>query len=322
MLHYRKGSGAYSTAALTALGEDRYSVPLPAAPCEATFDYYLSAEGDGGTVVHEPLNAPATTHTVRAIVEQERLFDDFETDTGWTTVPAEPNDAVGAWTRVIPEGTTTGSLANIQAQPDEDHTPDPGEMCFLTGQHHGGGEGLTDVDGGPVQLLSPVIALDAPDALVSYARWFFSRSVDDPSLEDELLVELSLDAGGNWHEAETVASTGSWEMHSFRLSDFPEVVGNQLQVRFSTVDEPDNSLTEAAIDDVEVRAILCVPGPGDYDGNGRIEPADFGFLADCLTGPVAESLDDWCATFDFDEDADVDLDDWRRFQFRFAPRVR
>jgi hypothetical protein len=171
-----------------------------------------------------------------------------------------------------------------------------------------------------VQLVSPVISLDAPDAEISYARWFHS-SIGTP---DELIVELSRDAGVSWVLVETVATTDVWTLQAFHLSAFPEAIGNELQVRFTTQDPPSGpSLTEAAIDEFRVQAIQCSFGAGDFDGDGRIGLADFGHLFGCLAGPLVdfEPRDDLCGLFDFDGDTDVDLDDFQAFQTLFVSEL-
>ena len=53
--------------------------------------------------------------------------------------------------------------------------------------------------------------------------------------------------------------------------------------------------------------------PGDYDGDGDLDQADFDHWGDCLTGPEAGPYAAGCEAFDFDVDGDVDLDDFAEF---------
>ena len=53
--------------------------------------------------------------------------------------------------------------------------------------------------------------------------------------------------------------------------------------------------------------------PGDCDGDGDLDWADYVCLADCLTGPGGGVLSG-CGTFDAELDSDVDLSDFSRFQ--------
>jgi len=59
-------------------------------------------------------------------------------------------------------------------------------------------------------------------------------------------------------------------------------------------------------------------GSGDSDGDGNIQWNDHARLAACLAGPGGK-LGDGCVCFDVDDDGDVDLDDVRDFEARFAP---
>ncbi|HRX84466.1 MAG TPA: S8 family serine peptidase [Phycisphaerae bacterium] len=52
------------------------------------------------------------------------------------------------------------------------------------------------------------------------------------------------------------------------------------------------------------------PLPGDFDGDGDLDDADFAHWADCMTGPAGGPTYNPCAAFDFDGDTDVDLVDF------------
>jgi hypothetical protein len=307
-LHYRLPPGDFlEPLPMAPLGGDLYRATLPAAPCETSIEYYLRAMGDGGGVVTDPLHAPGDAHSALAIRSVELFSDDFETDQGWQTlVQGQP---FGAWTRVAPNGTS--------AQPEYDYSADGGHQCFITGQHPNGepNPGANDVDGGPVQLLSPVIALFSDDVELSYARWFYSRTEVGDS--DTLSVEVSRDAGATWTILEIVTVTEPWTLRTFRLRDFPQLSGDLLQLRFATADLTFDSLTEAAIDEVSVREIRCTALPGDADGDGDVDALDFGRSDNCWRGP-GEDLVPACASFDSDRDGDADLLDFQAFQHTFG----
>lgn len=59
------------------------------------------------------------------------------------------------------------------------------------------------------------------------------------------------------------------------------------------------------------------PCPGDFDGNGDIDDADFGLWSLCLSGPDIPVAED-CDPADFDWDDDADLHDVAGFQRFFA----
>lgn len=306
-LYYRADSSTFVRTALTPVGGDIFEAHIPAVPCGSILEYYLLALGDGGTTVADPLDATATLHHAEAVIWLERFADDFEEDLSWEIEGGDNTN--GRWSRVIPIGTS--------AQPGYDFSPDAGSYCYVTGQHFGGGAGSNDVDGGPVRLLSPLIELSTPDAEVSYARWFHCSGTGE---DDFLTVEMSRDNGSTWTTVESVASTDAWIPIRFRLSDFPEAVGSQLRVRFSTSDSPNDSLTEAAIDEFRVGEVHCSFVGGDGNGDGVVDLADFGDLFDCLTGPDDIILPEDCLAFDFEPDDDVDLRDLHAFQRAFEPQ--
>jgi hypothetical protein len=73
--------------------------------------------------------------------------------------------------------------------------------------------------------------------------------------------------------------------------------------------------------DVELDALTIPQGlslPGDVDGDGDVDLADFAGLPGCMTGPEAGAMGTGCDVFDFDEDVDVDLEDFGQFQAVFT----
>jgi hypothetical protein len=152
---------------------------------------------------------------------------------------------------------------------------------------------------------------------VTYARWFHCSGT---GTEDHLIVEASRDGGDTWVTVETVSSTDAWVATSFRLSEFPEVTGNQLRVRFTTADLPNDSLTEAAVDEFRVTGIRCSWATGDGNGDGIVDLRDFASMSDCLAGPAVAIPTGVCETFDFDADGHVDLSDYQAFRGVFAPQ--
>lgn len=320
-LMFRRGPGLFDAFPLTPLDDDLYLVTLPATECEAAtaeplatteplaVEFFLSATGSGGGHVRDPLDAPTTVYSAEAVVRQALFVDDFESDLAWT-VEAEGSETKGGWCREAPVGTT--------AQPGFDHSPDGGTLCYFTGQHTEGlNDGAGDVDYGPVRLTSPAIELPAVDDVeVSYARWFYWNGL---GAEDSLIVELSRDNGTTWTTVETVSSSGEWNVHRFRLSEFPQAAGDRLRVRFTTADLPNDSLTEAAIDDFRVEALRCSVPPGDANLDDVVDRLDFQRLIECWTGPTETIRTGACSTADFDDNLRVDLRDAQILQAAFAP---
>jgi len=239
LLHWRSGSdGVFTETPLNPLGGDLYEAVLPATPCGETLEYYLSAATTGGDVQTSPADAPAEVYAADAVNVDVAFADDFETDAGWTVENIDLED--GQWTRGFPEGAGRGA-------PDTDY--DGSGRCYTTDN----AEGNSDVDGGPTRLISPAIDLSAsPDAIVSYARWF---SNDDQDI-DRLDVHVSNDDGTTWTLVESVSNTGGWTTHDFRVADFVEPT-SQVRIRFSATDNPNDSVTEAAIDAFQVAVVSC-----------------------------------------------------------------
>lgn len=300
-------AGVGTPIALQWHGGSDYSIHFPPVACGASMEYYLSAVAQGGFVLTYPSAAPLDLRVAKSVAFNTLLEDDFENDLGWET-SALGTDTAGQWTRVVPVGTAL-SNPSLAVQPAHDRTPNAGLKCFVTGQYFGNDAGSSDVDGGPVQLLSPIMPLSTQDAEVRYARWFVSQT----GTPDILRVEFTRDAGLTWTVAEEVSSTGGWEYHEFRLSEFGPAAGNQLRLRFTTSDQPNDSLTEAAIDDVRVRAITCDRIAGDANGDGWLDILDWSAWAGCLTGPGAAIGQD-CWAVDLISDGRADLRDAAEFQ--------
>lgn len=300
-------SGAFGPAPLLPLGDELYAVELPAVECGSTLDYFLGAMGDRGTVVRDPLDAPTNVRSAQAIRHEALFEDNFETDLGWELVLEGGDETRGAWKRVIP--------APAKGQAHYDYSADAGSHCYVTGQPTMYPTAIVDVDNGPVRLISPEIALPDLDVEISYGRWFRWSGTGQ---EDYLTVDFSRNGGDSWTMVEVVASTGAWVTHSFRLSDFPDVEGDQLRIRFSVSDLPDDSLTEAAIDEVHVRAIRCVAVRGDADDNGIIDQFDYARMPGCWVGPAGHFTQAKCDALDFDRNRRVDLVDFQAFQAVFG----
>ena len=198
-------------------------------------------------------DAPGALRSDRRRRKDRALPDEFESPTvnGWRTKAF--NEITGAWERVDPHGTPHA--------PEDDHTPDPGSMCWVTGNGAAGScdELAADVSGGPYSLTSPELDLtNAIDPYVRYARWFDNNGAG--ARDDPLVVEVT-DNGLGWVVAETVGpqsveTNGGWVVHQFRLRDFVQLTPF-VQVRFVVSDNPNNSIVEAAIDDFEIFDVIC-----------------------------------------------------------------
>lgn len=266
--------GVFETSALAPLGGDLYRMTLPAAGCLDRIDFYVAASTLGGAAFTDPADAPATTHRAIASLGTDVSFaDDMEGDVSAWTIVNDPLLTSGAWEVADPNGTLVlGQLA----APEDDATPDGGVRAFVTQNGASGGSASADdVDGGWTWLVSPVLDLVGQDATVSYQRWFFCDDEGDPTQADVLRVAISADGGSNWVPiaSHTTGGTGSaWESVSFVVSEHVAPTATVL-VRFGTADLPNNSVTEAGID--EIRVGVCPLGcVADIDGDGVVGFSD------------------------------------------------
>jgi hypothetical protein len=126
----------------------------------------------------------------------------------------------------------------------------------------------------------------ATGATVSYSRWYYCSDAppagSTPAEVDPLVVEVSADGGATWTTLETVStvpSPNAWVQRSFALESVLPALTSQVRVRFSISDTPDNSITEAGVDDFTVTTVLCVaPCDGDLDGDSTVNGGDLGIL--------------------------------------------
>ena len=301
-LLYRTEGGGFTEVAMTSVDGGKYSGTLPPGTCGWDVEFYVQAISDSGLVAGYPPFAPTEWVSVplgRRLIESQ---DDLENETGWTVGDVDDNASTGIWERVDPNGTG--------AQPEEDHTPDPGIMCYVTGQGTpGGGIGANDVDGGKTTLFSPVFAVPLNATEVSYARWYSNNQGSSPG-SDEMEVFVSNNGGGNWVLVETVSeNAGAWVVHGFLPGELGVVPTDQMQLKFVASDYGGGSIVEAGIDDLTVSRLTCDPPNGDYDVSGTVDLDDYAALHACLEGPTATSVGSGCGVFNFDGDADVDMDD-------------
>jgi hypothetical protein len=193
------------------------------------------------------------------------------------------NDAAltaGGWELGTPIGTVNGTNAS---SPASDATAAPGTKCWTTGLGVAGGTAASqDIDGGTSTLTSPVFNLgSASGATLTVSLWFYCSDIPaTPAEADSLRIEVS--NGGAWTLVDDVRTNvnTAWSTRSYELGDFVAITPT-LSVRFITGDRPENSTTEAAIDEFVVYARNCVtaqPCPGDLDHDGNVGGGDLSTL--------------------------------------------
>ena len=189
------------------------------------------------------------------VVGQPRLLahDDMESDDfGWTVADATHY----SFERTIPQQTTSGGQT---VQPGSDNPAGSGSRCWVTGAAAGSSAGTNDVDGTTV-LTSPRFRASGFDHLeLEFARWF--ANLPGSAMDDVLTVEVSDDGGGSWALLESTPNDNQWRTVSFSLEDHTTLT-DDLRLRFTVADEPNNDLTEGLLDDLRLWTTSTLPTLG------------------------------------------------------------
>ena len=266
-LRYTVDGGTEATVAMLPDGNGGFAGSIPAQPCFTNVDFRVVASSTTGA----PFESSAGSFTVTTGAE-ELFTDSFQTNLGWAASEVSLTD--GGWDRGTPAG------AGDRGDPIADF--DGSGQCWLTDNVAGN----SDVDGGPARLTSPTIDLaNAERATLRFAYWHYSNG------GDPLTVELSSNNGSSWTTAATFTGVEGvvWQTAEIEVSDFVSLT-SQFRVRFASNDNPNNSVTESAIDAVvietatcEVTNLACSPADVTTTGNaegipdGAVDLSDFSF---------------------------------------------
>ena len=300
---YRINGGQFTTVPMNELLPNQYEALLPAVSCLDEIDFYFSAQVSGGQIIRDPPNAPASTFTATGATGLSTVLDDnFEQDRGWTV--QNINLQTGAWVRAVPAG-------NGGARGDPRTDFDGSGRCYVTG--NGFDE---DVDGGPTILTSPTLDMSGSGRhVLDYARWFYSPN----GIIDFLTVEFSNNNGASWVPVENITAQGGWVPRRWNVEDLIAPTAT-MKLRFTTSDNPNDSVTEAGVDAVKVSLLECDTTCGDFDGDGDVDLTDFTQFQLCFGGsnvPPAPTCPPGVDA-DCDGDGDVDLADFLIFQNNFT----
>jgi hypothetical protein len=253
-LHYRiPGAASYTSTLLPETSPNQYLATLPAAQCGEYIEFYFSSQASGGQTIVHPVGAPANQFAARALegaTQSIAAHYDFETAAPWSVVN-HPSLTTGQWERAIPAGTTYNGQ---QVQPGAAFG---GQRCYVTDNRTGSSVSSYDVDGGPTILTSPRINITgAHVADLTFGYWLYSLN----GVLDSLVVDASPDDGVNWTRILTAGNSSGWATARINLLDHIAPSEN-VRVRFSVSDNPNDSLTEAAVDEVRVTTWQCAAPP-------------------------------------------------------------
>ncbi|MEM7164787.1 MAG: FG-GAP-like repeat-containing protein [Planctomycetota bacterium] len=304
-IHTRIDGGAFTAAVMTSLGGNSFRGALPAGSCLQQSDYYVSVTTAEGQTFLSPAGAPTALHSaVAATGLQTVLAEDGSNDVAAWTI-TNTSISGGGWEAAVPVGT---SASGAPAAPFADASGVAGGAAFITENGNpGGSAGTADVDGGPTCLVSPVFDLGGSNGIVTYQRWLTSTL----GSADSLIVSISNDDGSNWLPVATVSEASpTWLLSSFRVSDHI-MPSSQMRLRFCIADQPNDSITEAGIDDFHVQRFACsVFVRGDCNDDGATNIADavnlLGYLFPGSGGGVVLGCFDAC---DHNDDGSLDISD-------------
>jgi hypothetical protein len=234
LVYYRlAGNGAYSSASFLPTGvENQYRALIPNGwPGGTDLDYWILARDTEGNRLRRP--ADGVYNLVVGLV-----CDDFEQVSGWTVGAPGDYYPAGRWVRCDPIGRY--SVLYGWTQPEYDTTPDPGRLCWITGQD--------DDVAGRTTLVSPVFDLTGMRwAEFRYQQWFQTTNQARGVLE----IWASYDGGANWttiDHLEGYHGPASWTPRALRL-DPPGGSFGPTQLRVVMFGMPGSSTDEGGLDD-------------------------------------------------------------------------
>lgn len=279
-MHYSTGGG-FQTVVPTVINPSTFDLTVPATTCGSNVSFYFSADGTDLVTYTSPKDAPAQTYN-RVSADSLTLVRDYDFNTnppGWSV--ANTALTTGAWVRATPLD-SRGPAADF----------DGSGQCWVTGNANN-----EDVDGGPTALTTEVVdmsGMTSPE--VTYAIWFNSTGTDT------MIISASNNGGATWTTVETVTGTSGWEQRSVNVGSLFASPA-QFAMRFSAADNPNNSVTEAALDAFRIQDSSCSQATwstyGVGCGNGSsapslqlISPPDLGGVFEVqvnglTTGPAA-----------------------------------
>jgi len=247
-LRYRYDGGTYLTSSLISLGGNMYEATLPATNCNTSPEFYLSADGDGGTTITSPGAAPAVVYSA-LVGELAAVFEDnFETNQGW--VAENLGATSGDWERGTPVDDSGWDY-------DPASDADGSGQCYLTQNITGN----TDIDDGAVRLTSPVFDMSRGGGAIAYDYYLYLTNTDGGI--DKLLVEINNDNGaGSWTEITRHNTHGGldWRHHEISALSIENAgvpLTSTMKIRFTANDDDPQSIVEAGIDAFMITSLEC-----------------------------------------------------------------
>jgi hypothetical protein len=282
----RRNGGAFAESPLMPQPDGSYMGGFPALSCGENVDWYVTAGLSNGAASYaDPATAPAQPYELSIQTGTSTMYGTAFEDaaTGWT-VANQGALTAGAWQLAVPVGTTNGTYA---AAPSSDASA-VGTRAWVTQNGSAGGTATAaDVDGGTTRLTSPAFDLSmAASATLNYSVWYFCSDAapagSTPAEVDPLVVEASADDGATWVTIDSTSGypvPNGWVRRSVSLRPALPALTSNVRIRFSISDSPDNSVTEAGIDEFSFQVAVCEHTcTGDMNGDSFVDGADLGAM--------------------------------------------
>jgi hypothetical protein len=291
--------GPFEQLPTTPLDDDLYQITIPAIEsCGTDVRFYFTVESGDGATFTDPPGAPDEAYQVlNALGTAVTWIDDSEgAVSGWSVV-VDPSTTAGVWERVEPVGAIDG-FGNQSAPDGDAEAPADKTKAWVT-QNPQPGQGASDhdVDGGPIDLISPPLQAHG-DAYVKFSRWYYRNVPADRPLE----VAVRSNPQSPWVLMKNItAPAQAWQPESFRVGEFVEPSG-QVQLRFRVADNPLAALVEAGVDVLRVERFVCneCAGAAECDDGVFCNGAE-----DCLVGSCVPASAAACPGAICDEELDA-----------------
>ena len=246
-LYFRINQGSWTSTPMSWQSGDVYAGNFPPLPINTRVDYFIHAVDGLAQESIYPIAAPAEFFTLLA-TGQAYAYDCENPDFQWRLGVIGDDATNGLWVRADPVGT---EQSGAPVNPEDDHTPDPGTQCFVTGNGEPGGSAFTNnVDNGCTTLMSPPIDISgATKAFLSYWRWFANILV---TADDEFVADISSDGGASWVPLERQTLNQNYWQETFIDLEGIIPFTDEVIVRYVICDLNMPSLLEAAVDDFSV----------------------------------------------------------------------
>lgn len=248
LLNYRYNGGSYASIVMNNSSGSTYVADLPVTICTDTPEFYVSFNSDSCGPATVPVGGASSPWTAIPGDPVVGFSDNFEAAMGWTT--SVQGASSGQWQRGVP----------VNAN-DWDYDPssdgDGSGSAYLTQNETGN----TDVDGGSVTLVSPILDMTGGDVIVEYLYYLWLSNTDG---DDLILVEANNNGGvGSWTEIARHDTQGgdSWKSNAIDMNSTGITLTSTMVLRFTANDADAQSIVEAGIDGFKVIEVVCGSGP-------------------------------------------------------------